>query len=134
MTSSRRFPNDPAAVRAARSYAVSELSAYSRDLLEVVELLVSELAGNAVRHTDSSFQVRIGVDRRKIRISVSDRGPGRPVVRDLDPNALTGRGLALVDLLSSSWGIRPSRSPAGGKAVWFVLELPDRRAGSRMAA
>jgi anti-sigma regulatory factor (Ser/Thr protein kinase) len=123
MTSSRTFPNDPAAVRAARQFATQKLASYAPDLLEVIELLVSELAGNCVRHTDSSFAVRIGADKRRIRISVSDRGPGNPVLRSLDPNALAGRGLALVDMLSSSWGVRRDRSLAGGKAVWFVLEV-----------
>lgn len=133
MTSSRAFPNDPAAVRAARRFAVQELSDYPPELLEVIELLVSELAGNCVRHTDSSFAVRIGADQRRIRISVSDRGPGDPVVRALDPDAVAGRGLALVEMLSSSWGVRRSRS-RGGKAVWFVLELPNKRSRPRIAA
>jgi len=123
MISRRTFPNDPAAVRAARKFAVHALSGYSPDLLEIIELLVSELAGNAVRHTNSSFDVRIGADRRRIRISVSDRGSGSPVARKLDPDAVAGRGLALVDMLSSSWGIRRNRSLSGGKAVWFVLDL-----------
>jgi serine/threonine-protein kinase RsbW len=133
MTSSREFPNDPAAVRAARKFALHELSGFSADLLEIIELLVSELAGNAVRHTNSSFQVRIGADQRRIRISVSDRGPGRPVVRGLDPDAVTGRGLALVAMLSSSWGVRRNRSLAGGKAVWFVLDLENQRGRPRAA-
>jgi len=126
MTSSRRFPNDPTAVRQARKFAVHELSSYSAELLEIVELLVSELAGNCVRHTNSSFAVRIEADRHRIRISVSDRGSGRPVVRSLDPNAVAGRGLALVAMLSSAWGVRQSRAAVGGKAVWFALDLEDR--------
>ena len=127
MTSSRTFPNDPAAVRAARKFATQTLSTYAPDLLEIIELLVSELAGNCVRHTNSSFAVRIGADKRRIRISVSDRGPGKPVVRSLDPNAVAGRGLALVEMLSSSWGVRQNRTPTGGKAVWFVLDLENKR-------
>jgi len=134
MTSSRRFPNDPAAVRAARKFAVHELSGHDPDLLEVIELLVSELAGNCVRHTDSSFAVHIGADRRRIRVSVSDRGGGRPVVQALDPDAIAGRGLALVQMLSSSWGVRRNRSLTGGKAVWFVLDLKDQRGPSEMVA
>lgn len=135
MTSSRSFPNDPASVRAARRFAVGELSGYSEDLLETVELLVSELAGNCVRHTTSSFEVRIETDTRRIRVAVTDCGPGRPVVRRLDPSAVTGRGLALVEMLSSSWGVLPSRSSTGGgKAVWFELDLKDPRDRTRMAA
>lgn len=123
MTSHRRFQNAPQAVRAARKFATRELAAYPSELVEVVELLVSELAGNCVRHTDSSFEVRISADRRRIRVTVSDGDPGKPVVQRVGTNALTGRGLALVEMLSSSWGVRAKRFLAAGKAVWFVLEL-----------
>lgn len=122
MTSNRRFPNDPQAVRAARKFAIHELSGYAPELVDVVELLVSELAGNCVRHTDSSFEVTISGDRRRIRVAVSDRGAGKPIVQHVDASAVAGRGLALVEMLSASWGVRRSRSRSGGKAVWFVLD------------
>ena len=134
MTSNRKFPNDPKAVRAARKFVVHELSGYPEDLLDVAELLVSELAGNCVRHTDSSFEVKVTGDPQRIRVAVSDRDPGRPVVRHVDADAVTGRGLALVEMLASSWGVRTKRSFSGGKAVWFVLDLGDENERSRMVA
>ena len=134
MTSSRKFPNDPQAVRAARKFAVNELSGYAPELLDVVELLVSELAGNCVRHTDSDFEVSVSSDRRKIRVSVADRGGGTPVVQHVDTNAVAGRGLALVETLSSSWGVRSTRLPRAGKTVWFEIELDDDRVRARMVA
>lgn len=134
MTSNRKFPNDPQAVRAARKFALGELSGYAPELLDVVELLVSELAGNCVRHTDSGFEVRVSGDQRRIRVSVSDRGRGKPTVQHVDTNAIAGRGLALVETLSSDWGVRSSRLPGGGKAVWFVLEFGDDRGRTRMVA
>jgi anti-sigma regulatory factor (Ser/Thr protein kinase) len=134
MTSNRRFPNDPQAVRAARKFATHELSEYPPELLDVVELLVSELAGNCVRHTDSSFEVRVSGDRRRIRVTVSDRGSGRPVVRHVDSDAIAGRGLALVESLSTAWGVRKSRLARSGKTVWFELALGDRRPGARLVA
>jgi len=134
MTSHRKFRNEPQAVRAARKFAVQQLSDYAPEHLDTVELLVSELAGNCVRHTNSDFEVSISGDRHRIRISVSDRGAGTPHVQHVDTDAVSGRGLALVEMLSSSWGVRGSRLPRGGKAVWFVLELDDQRARSRMVA
>lgn len=133
MTSNRRFPNDPTAVRAARKFAIGELSGHSPALLEVVELLVSELAGNCVRHTESSFEVRVSSDRHKVSVSVADRGPGTPAVRHVDVNASSGRGLALVERLASSWGVNRNRSPSGGKAVWFVLDLDGTSGWARLA-
>lgn len=134
MTSSRKFPNDPQAVRSARRFALDELSDYPPELLDVVELLVSELAGNCVRHTKSGFEVSVSADRRRIRISVSDHGPGKPVVQHVDTDAVAGRGLALVETLSDSWGVRTNRLPRAGKAVWFELDVDESRASSRVPA
>ena len=134
MTSNRKFPNDPQAVRAARRFAIDELSGYAPELLDVVELLVSELAVNCVRHTDSSFDVEVSRDRRRIRVSVSDRGAGKPAVQHVDTSAVAGRGLALVETLSNSWGVRSSRRPGGGKAVWFELDLANDRGRTQMVA
>jgi serine/threonine-protein kinase RsbW len=134
MTSARRFPNDAQAARAARQFALASLAGYAPELLEVVELLVSELATNSVRHTNSGFELRISSDPSRIRISVTDRGPGKPAVQKLDPTALSGRGLALVEMLSSSWGVRASRSAEGGKTVWLTLDVSDRQLRSGSAA
>jgi serine/threonine-protein kinase RsbW len=136
MTSIRDFPNDPTAVRAARRFALESLSGQSAELLEVVELLVSELATNAVRHTDSGFSVRVEQDARRIRISVTDHGGGHPEVQGLDPEAISGRGLALVEMFSREWGVRPSRSAEGGKTVWLELDAtgaPEGSSGGRAA-
>ena len=134
MTSSRRFPNDPEAVRAARKFAIHQLAGYAPEALDVVELLVSELAGNCVRHTESSFEVRVSGDRRRIRVAVSDKGRGKPVLRHVDANALAGRGLALVEMLSSAWGVRTRRGLTGGKSVWFVLEAENGHGRTPMVA
>jgi anti-sigma regulatory factor (Ser/Thr protein kinase) len=141
MKVSHQFPNDPAAVRAARRFALDQLEGYAAEQREVVELLVSELATNSVLHTDSGFMLSIESDRRKIRISVTDEGAGSPEVQDLDPQRLSGRGLALVEMFSSSWGVRPSSSAGDGKTVWLVLDTteesrqaaPAARAGKRDA-
>jgi hypothetical protein len=52
----------------------------------------------------------------------------------VDTTAVAGRGLALVEMLSSSWGVRGRRRPGAGKAVWFVLELEDDHARTRLVA
>jgi anti-sigma regulatory factor (Ser/Thr protein kinase) len=131
MTSEHKFPNDPTAVRAARQFALEQLGGYPPELLEVVELLVSELATNSVLHTDSGFTLRIEADPQQIHISVTDHGSGQPELQELDPQRLSGRGLALVEMFSSSWGVRPSRAAAVGKTVWLVLDVaaPGRQIG-----
>ena len=134
MTSNRKFPNDPEAVRAARKFVTRQLSGYAPELMDVVELLVSELAGNCVRHTDSGFEVKVSRDRQRIRVAVTDKGRGKPVVKHVDTTAVTGRGLALVEMLSSAWGVRTKRSLTGGKSVWFVLEVDHADDRTRIVA
>jgi anti-sigma regulatory factor (Ser/Thr protein kinase) len=127
MTGARKFPNDVTAIGAARRFALAQIDGYAQELRDVVELLVSELATNSVRHTESGFELKIACEPDRIRVSVTDSGPGRPVVRALDATSMSGRGLALMKALASSSGVRNSRSAAGGKTVWFVLEVADQQ-------
>ncbi len=41
---------------------------------------------------------------------------------DADPFATSGRGLALIEAMSESWGARPDGED--GKVVWFTLAAP----------
>jgi anti-sigma regulatory factor (Ser/Thr protein kinase) len=127
VTGSRKFPNDVKAIGVARRFALTHMSGYAQELRDVVELLVSELATNSVRHTESGFELKIACEPNRIRVSVTDSGPGRPVVRALDTTSPSGRGLALMKALSSSSGVRRSRSATGGKTVWFVLEVAGQQ-------
>ena len=89
-----------------------------------VELLVSELVGNAVRHTGArTFGLRMQRRRGWIRIEVRDPSRALPCllpVRDLD---VSGRGLFLVDTLSDRWGV--DLQPRG-KTTWFELRVVER--------
>lgn len=91
------------------------------DALATVELLTAELVTNAVQHARSTAQVTAAVTPRGLRIAVTDGGPGVPTVcHDGPDEAEHGRGLALVERLSSAWGVEPA--PVG-KAVWFEVAL-----------
>lgn len=87
---------------------------------DVVELLVSELVANAVRHAQSRIRLVVaqpGLDL--VRVEVWDDAPERrPMVRHLGPEAESGRGLALVDAMSTTWGVQIDDEH---KAVWFEL-------------
>ncbi|MGC8918303.1 ATP-binding protein [Streptomyces sp. PG2] len=92
-------------------------------------LVTSELVTNAVMHTASDRIVcRLRTDGDRIRIEVEDesRGPTLPEQRISRPDDQGGRGLMLVGVLSSDWGVRDS--PYGpGRIVWAELipEGPD---------
>lgn len=95
----------------------------SQEATEVALLLVSELVTNVVLHADGRPVLEVAVEADRLRISVSDEGGGAPRVRTDNPAlADSGRGLLLVDTLSSRWGTDP-RDPRG-KCVWFELDAP----------
>lgn len=84
------------------------------------QLIVSELASNAVLHAGSPFTVSIRDEGPMLRISVQDSSARPPVMRDAEPTALSGRGLFLVDAVASNWGVDPEPD---GKTVWAELPL-----------
>jgi anti-sigma regulatory factor (Ser/Thr protein kinase) len=90
------------------------------ELCDTAMLLCSELVTNAVRHAGTT--VRISLDRlpdRTVRVAVMDGAPrGHPRVVEPGEEDESGRGMWLVDRLSSGWGTDHSKH---GKAVWFEL-------------
>jgi anti-sigma regulatory factor (Ser/Thr protein kinase) len=91
---------------------------------QVIELLTAELVSNAVVHGPDAGAVRVEVriDGATVRVGVRDTGGGVPTVGHPEPTAASGRGLALVEALSSDWGIQPHRD---GKTVWFEVDTDD---------
>lgn len=88
-------------------------------------LITSELVTNALTHTDSEWIVcRLHITGHRLRIEVEDQNSGhaQPARRRPGPDDQNGRGLMLVGMLSSDWGVcdTPQRS---GRVVW--AELPS---------
>ena len=112
------FANQPASVAAARRFVSGVLGRSSAGIRQRVELLVSELATNAVKHAQSEFEVVVDESDRQVHIEVTDRGSGVPRKKFPAPEETTGRGLLIVASLSDDWGI--VEHPCG-KSVWFRL-------------
>lgn len=87
-------------------------------------LLTSELVTNAVLYGQSELgariELRISFTPAMVRIGVHDQSPAPPVAQSVSPDATSGRGLDLVDAVSSAWGVDATD---GGKEVWFALWL-----------
>lgn len=119
MDAQAAFPAELASAHAARRFATSVLRSWHCDeVVDVAQLLVSELVVNAVLHAGSSVSVRLALADSTVRIEVTDSSPALPEVRPIDPSAVTGRGLLIVQALASAWGVDPSDD---GKVVWFEL-------------
>jgi anti-sigma regulatory factor (Ser/Thr protein kinase) len=125
----RQFPPDPASVAAARRFALSALGGCDAPTAESVELMVSELATNSIRHAGAGFEIRVEHRGTEIRVEVRDGGGGGPPLRSPRPEDPHGRGLRIVDMLAARWGI--DHGADAGKTVWFILHAT---AGERRGA
>ena len=86
---------------------------------DVAILLTSELVTNAITHeVGETIMLAISCSRGQLRVDVHDSSCALPVPEDAPAEAETGRGLMLVNSLSSEWGCY--RTPTG-KAVYFTL-------------
>ncbi|EPD64714.1 hypothetical protein HMPREF1211_02598 [Streptomyces sp. HGB0020] len=93
-------------------------------MTEDAVLLVSELVGNAVRHTGArTFGLRMRRRRGWFRIEVRDPSRGLPCLMPVQDMDVSGRGLFLVDKLSDRWGV--DLLPRG-KTTWFEMRVADR--------
>jgi anti-sigma regulatory factor (Ser/Thr protein kinase) len=90
------------------------------ELAERLVLVGSELVTNAALHARTPLTLVLELRRDGVRISVQDRSRAPVAQRHYHPDALTGRGLAVVGALSRSWGVRPT---ADGKVIWAELAL-----------
>ena len=87
-------------------------------LVRVAVLLTSELVTNAVVHATTPFRLDVVADDAVVRVAVADGASGVAEPADAPDAAENGRGLQLVDALSSRWG---TERLAEGKRVWFEL-------------
>jgi anti-sigma regulatory factor (Ser/Thr protein kinase) len=120
MSPQRRFPNEATSVGEARRYTLAAIDGLPPQLADAVAVMVSELAANAVRHTGSHFTLTIDRSPELIRIAVTDRGSGSPIVKNPEPVEPSGRGLQIVQALADDWGVVPASEPPG-KTVWFTI-------------
>lgn len=120
----RSWPHGPRSVGRARRLLTRSLDAWSLGhLADAAELVVSELLTNSVRHSRGARRHVIGTRFERlpcgVRIEVHEADDAKPDRRDVPPDAESGRGLALVDVVTGGrWGV--SDREGVGKMVWAV--------------
>lgn len=97
------------------------------ELLDNAVLATDELFANAVKHGSpgprDTITVTLEYLGHELRVTVADRSPALPRPRGADGSEESGRGLAIVAVLTDDWGIAPPDPGTTGKKVWFTLEL-----------
>lgn len=119
--------------RLARLLAVEQLRSWELPLEDATSV-IAELAANAAIHgrvPGRDFRLRIALYGDTLRIEVTDAKAERlPVpVRDSGDQE-SGRGLLLVEALSTRWGVRTE--PAPGKTVWAEIAVSVARGAGRV--
>ena len=105
----------PAGVRRVVAARVESCSASVRN---AAPLAASELVTNALQHT-GGYRVELAVDAQSATLAVFDAEPSLwPAPTDAEPLAASGRGLAIVAAIASTWGITAGRRE---KSVWCEL-------------
>jgi anti-sigma regulatory factor (Ser/Thr protein kinase) len=121
------LPTESTSPAVARQFAQrSGCREHGLEMLDDALLLISELVTNSVLHGGPPIVLAVDCDGEGLHVRVRDGSTTMPAPRSADASAESGRGMSLVDLLSSTWGVDPVADVHGpGKEVWFEL----RRSG-----
>ncbi|MER5482542.1 ATP-binding protein [Streptomyces sp. NPDC002812] len=92
-------------------------------LVANMQQIVSELVTNAIAHAGGPVTVTLLVTGTEVRLEVRDSGAGRPLLRSASSGEENGRGLLLVDSLTTElggrWGFDHDR-----RTVWVGIPIP----------
>ena len=88
------------------------------ECVDLAVLATSEVVTNALVHGSGAVGLRVHAGPVQVRIEVGDDNPRHPRLRPLDEQAQGGRGMMILDAVSSAWGVVDM--PVG-KIVWFEV-------------
>ncbi len=124
-----RYAAAAAAVPVARSAAVRTLRGWHLDLptVQTAELVTCELITNAVQASPPGdiIAMRLTLTARHLLIETWDGSDARPVPISPRADDEHGRGLALIEALSTQWGWFRARDR--GKIVWAEVGVERRQ-------
>ncbi|MEU6540862.1 SpoIIE family protein phosphatase [Streptomyces sp. NPDC047000] len=108
----------------ARAFASGVLASwrFPAELHDLGVLAASELVANSLQHGTPPMRLRLRRTDRRLIVEVTDGDDHLPRRRRAEPHDESGRGIAIVASIATSWGCR--HTPGGGKAVWCEFVLP----------
>jgi len=126
---SRRYGRELTAPRDARAQAGRALRSWGLDdHVPELELIVTELVTNAIRHGAGPVEICLSREHPYLHLEVHDDGPGRLVRRHATPEDESGRGLTVIDDLMQPYGgslVVVDDETGHGKTVCVSVLLPD---------
>ncbi|WP_328687756.1 ATP-binding protein [Streptomyces phaeochromogenes] len=130
----RSFSADSSGLQHARRFARNVLDEWGlTPYIDDAVIVVGELIANAARHAlepdsrgETAGTAWLGLVRRQHAVicAVADPSPCAPTRQHLGQLSESGRGLQIIEALTSSWGCsQPQRS---GKLVWARVSTPPQ--------
>jgi serine phosphatase RsbU (regulator of sigma subunit) len=123
---SLELDDEPSAVRAGRRFVRAQL--LTRGAVDVVDdatVVTAELLANARQHGAAPVSVFVSGAAGRVRVGVRDASTRTPISPNRSTSNMTGRGIQLVEALSSRWGVQIDEH---GKVVWAEFGAADRDA------
>ncbi len=125
------LPTDPVSVSSARRHVARTLAQWGlpedTEFADIIRLIISELATNAVQHTfgqSPTFTVDLRLERdEELYLGVTDSHPRWPQRLPAAVRQDNGRGMVIIRALAKERGGRLQVTPTaeGGKTVWIAL-------------
>lgn len=111
---------DAAAVRSARAFVrrCCQAGGLDDDACDTAVLLTSETVTNAFTHGRSEARLAVTADPERVLVEVADDNSRHPRAAEPDADALDGRGINILTMLASRWGVQDDPY---GKTVWFEV-------------
>ena len=117
-----RLEATPISAHRARAFVLHHLVDHRLlQLADPVRLVASELATNALVHAQTAFSVTLSADEQAVLLTVTDNSASPLARRTAQAMDASGRGLEIVDIVSTEWGVKEDE--AGSKAVWASFAI-----------
>lgn len=116
------MPCNPMAPWLARSFVELLCDDWELDLAlgDAVQMVVTELVGNAVEHAGTDSVLSLRLDHRRLTVAVRDRRPAAEGLPRPGVHGDRGYGLLMVQGVSRAWGVTRHDD---GKTVWAALDV-----------
>ncbi len=93
-----------------------------RDLYADMDLVLTELISNAVRHGGGLREAQMANTGEHLRLVAVDGDPRSPAIRARRVDQPNGRGMHLIDAIADRWGVYRHHAEVG-KRVWADLRF-----------